>query len=176
MKTPSLFFVLSVLISLFSWQTQAQLWPPLVPPPIFAAVSAGPLGGNTTFQQLIDHKDPSLGTFAQRFWWNTTYWAGPGSPVGRLKSQSQRGIPRRLTNSCDKVLLITPGEVAADGYSGFLTNHSLMGLYAQEIGGAIILLERTSPSVPSVQLIEITKADLPSIRSVLGKIIALPSS
>jgi hypothetical protein len=44
---------------------------------------AGPNGGRATFQQLIDHSNPSLGTFPQRYWWNTTYWKGPGSPVCR---------------------------------------------------------------------------------------------
>ncbi|KAK3326997.1 serine carboxypeptidase S28 [Cercophora scortea] len=101
-------------------QTQAaQLWPPLAPPPLAAAVSAAPLGGNTTFQQLIDHSDPSLGTFPQTFWWDTTFWAGPGSPV----------------------LLFTPGEVDAEDYTGYITNRTLMGLYAQAMGGAMILLE-----------------------------------
>lgn len=44
-------------------------------------VLSGLNGGNATFPQLIDHSDPSLGTFPQRYWWNTTYWKGPGSPV-----------------------------------------------------------------------------------------------
>ena len=37
--------------------------------------------GNATFSQLIDHKNPSLGTFEQFYFYDTTYWAGPGSPV-----------------------------------------------------------------------------------------------
>lgn len=41
-----------------------------------------------------------------------------------------------------KVVLFTPGEIAADGYTGYLTNETLTGLFAQEIGGAVILLER----------------------------------
>lgn len=39
------------------------------------------LGGNGTFDQHIDHANPSLGTFKQRFYYNTTWWGGPGSPV-----------------------------------------------------------------------------------------------
>ncbi|OIW23514.1 serine carboxypeptidase S28 [Coniochaeta ligniaria NRRL 30616] len=79
----------------------------------------GPNGGNATFQQLIDHSNPGLGTFSQWYWWNTTFWNGPGSPV----------------------VLFTPGEVEAPGYTGYLTNLTMIGQYAQEIGAATILLE-----------------------------------
>lgn len=37
--------------------------------------------GFSSFQQLIDHDDPDLGTFNQRYWFNFTYWGGPGYPV-----------------------------------------------------------------------------------------------
>lgn len=40
------------------------------------------------FEQLIDHNDPSLGTFQQRYWWNSTYWEGPGSPVLLVSSNA----------------------------------------------------------------------------------------
>lgn len=40
--------------------------------------------GAATFEQPIDHSNPSLGTFKQRYWYNTTYWKGPGSPVSTL--------------------------------------------------------------------------------------------
>jgi hypothetical protein len=36
------------------------------------------------FDQLLDHNDPSKGTFKQQYWWNTEFWAGPGSPVRTL--------------------------------------------------------------------------------------------
>jgi len=73
----------------------------------------------STFEQLIDHDNPSLGTFSQRFWWSAEYYAGPGSPV----------------------VLFTPGEIAADGYTGYLTNETITGLFGQAIGGAVVLLE-----------------------------------
>ena len=38
--------------------------------------------------------------------------------------------------------MFTPGEVAAAGYSGYLTNRTITGAYAQAIGGAVIMLER----------------------------------
>ena len=37
--------------------------------------------GSAFFNQLLDHNDPSKGTFPQKFWWNSEYWEGPGSPV-----------------------------------------------------------------------------------------------
>ena len=42
--------------------------------------------------------------------------------------------------------MFTPGEVAAERYTGYLTNRTILGLYAQEVGGAIILFERWSPN------------------------------
>lgn len=43
------------------------------------------------------------------------------------------------------MVLFTPGEEAADGYTGYLSNKTITGLYAQEINGAVVMLERTSP-------------------------------
>lgn len=58
---------------------QAAIAPKPIPPPSIAASTA--TSGQSTFQQLIDHKNPSLGTFSQRYWWNSAWWAGEGSPV-----------------------------------------------------------------------------------------------
>jgi hypothetical protein len=38
------------------------------------------------FEQLIDHTNPDLGTFEQRYWYNAQFWEGPGSPVCMLLS------------------------------------------------------------------------------------------
>ncbi|CEJ81833.1 hypothetical protein VHEMI01943 [[Torrubiella] hemipterigena] len=72
-----------------------------------------------TFDQLIDHTNPSLGTFKQRYWVNPEFWAGPGSPI----------------------VLNAPTEAASDGYLGYTTNRTLPGEFAQRIGGATVLLE-----------------------------------
>ena len=37
--------------------------------------------GNGTFEQQLDHDDPSKGTFKQRYWWDASNWGGKGSPV-----------------------------------------------------------------------------------------------
>ncbi|KAJ5390371.1 uncharacterized protein N7496_001439 [Penicillium cataractarum] len=95
----------------------AAIAPKPVPPPSTAASTA--TSGQSTFQQLIDHKNPSLGTFSQRYWWNSAWWSGEGAPV----------------------ILFTPGEEAADEYTGYLTNRTITGVYAQEVKGAVVMLE-----------------------------------
>lgn len=75
--------------------------------------------GNDTFEQLIDHNNPGLGTFSQFYYWSTEYWAGPGSPV----------------------VLFTPGEVNATGYTSYLGTNRTTGVVAKEIGAAVIVIE-----------------------------------
>ncbi|KAK8007592.1 hypothetical protein PG989_001582 [Apiospora arundinis] len=84
-----------------------------------------PLGTNGTngwgtFDQQVDHSDPSKGTFAQRFWYGTQFWKGPGSPI----------------------ILTTPGEQSADGFNlTYMTEKRLTGLMAKKMGAAVIVLE-----------------------------------
>lgn len=75
--------------------------------------------GSAFFTQLLDHDNPSKGTFQQKFWWNSEFWAGPGSPV----------------------VFFTPGEISAANYGAYLTNVTITGLYAQEIKGAVVMVE-----------------------------------
>ncbi|KAF7531733.1 hypothetical protein G7054_g8596 [Neopestalotiopsis clavispora] len=77
------------------------------------------LTGNDSFEQPIDHDNPSLGTFQQSYWYNATYWKGPGSPI----------------------ILMTPGENSAAIYTAFLTDGTMSGQYAKAVGGAVILIE-----------------------------------
>lgn len=70
--------------------------------------------GNSTFKQLIDHNDPSLGTFDQFYFWSTEFWGGPGSPV----------------------VVFTPGEINASRYSVYLTTNRTTGVLAQELKAA----------------------------------------
>lgn len=81
-----------------------------------------PLGGPCpieafTFDQLIDHDNPSLGSFKQRYWTNAEFYAGPGAPI----------------------VLSGPGEAAASVW--YTTNQTLDGTFAQELKGAVIVLE-----------------------------------
>jgi hypothetical protein len=46
-----------------------------------AAVAASGFVQNATFQQLIDHDNPHLGTFSQFYYYSTEFYKGPGSPV-----------------------------------------------------------------------------------------------
>lgn len=75
--------------------------------------------GLLSFEQLLDHNDPSKGTFSQRVWYNSEFWSGPGAPV----------------------VFFTPGEEEADEYTGYLTNETITGVFAQEIGGAVVMME-----------------------------------
>ncbi|KAJ7126407.1 serine carboxypeptidase S28-domain-containing protein [Mycena crocata] len=70
------------------------------------------------FQQLIDHNNPSLGTFTQRYW-HTWEMYEPGGPV----------------------VIFTPGEANAAPYSGYLTNATINGQIAQQENGAAVVLE-----------------------------------
>lgn len=72
-----------------------------------------------TFDQLIDHSDPSKGTFKQRYFYNDEFYAGEGSPI----------------------VVSAPGENAADGYEGYTTNLTISGAFAQAIGGGAIIIE-----------------------------------
>ncbi|KIM46744.1 hypothetical protein M413DRAFT_440323 [Hebeloma cylindrosporum] len=71
------------------------------------------------FDQLIDHSNPSLGTFKQRYW-HTWEFYQPGGPI----------------------FITTPGEGNAELEEGFsLTNATLQGAFAQTNAGATIVLE-----------------------------------
>lgn len=73
-----------------------------------------------TFDQLIDHANPSLGTFKQRYWYGTEFWKGPGSPI----------------------YLVTPGEQSGTGFNRtWLSSARLSGLMANQTGGAVVILE-----------------------------------
>ncbi|KAI6044409.1 serine carboxypeptidase S28-domain-containing protein [Pisolithus marmoratus] len=58
------------------------------------------------------------GTFEQRYWMDWEYYK-PGGPV----------------------ILMTPGEVNAQNYTGHLTNDTINGLIAQQQNGATIVIE-----------------------------------
>lgn len=70
------------------------------------------------FDQLIDHNKPELGTFQQRYMFTWEYY--------------QKGGP---------IVLSTPGESNAAGFSGYLTNRTIPGLIAQPNNGATVVLE-----------------------------------
>ncbi|KAL1734330.1 peptidase S28 [Schizophyllum commune] len=75
---------------------------------------------NTTyyFDQLIDHNDPSKGTFKQRYWHTYEHYE-EGGPV----------------------IIMTPGEGNADGYWSYLTNSSINGLLAEQENATAIVIE-----------------------------------
>ena len=79
-----------------------------------------PTNGWGTFAQLIDHSNPRLGTFRQRYWYSTAYWKGPGSPI----------------------IMTNPGEQSGTGWNvTYLTNQRIVGYFAEQVGGATVILE-----------------------------------
>lgn len=70
-------------IDLAAGRRPGRLVPPLEDGDEFAIIRTGGLNytGDAYFTQLLDHDNPSKGTFQQHYWYNTQYWAGPGSPV-----------------------------------------------------------------------------------------------
>ncbi|KAI0029922.1 serine carboxypeptidase S28-domain-containing protein [Vararia minispora EC-137] len=102
-------------------------FPPLpLPPVVDLPATHGPLSSatlpplNTTyiFDQLIDHSNPSLGTFQQRYWMNWEFYV-EGGPI----------------------IIFTPGEANAAPYTGYLTNRTINGQIAQQEKGATIVIE-----------------------------------
>ncbi|TLD10195.1 hypothetical protein PgNI_05425 [Pyricularia grisea] len=80
----------------------------------------GPVNGWGEFDQLIDHANPQLGTFKQRYWYGTQYWNGTGSPI----------------------IITNPGEQSATGFNvTYTTKRRLSGLMAEKIGAAVIVIE-----------------------------------
>ncbi|RDX48552.1 peptidase S28 [Lentinus brumalis] len=70
------------------------------------------------FDQLIDHNNHKLGTFKQRYWHSYEFYEPGGT-----------------------IVLMTPGEVSADGFTGYLTNSTINGMIMQATNGAGIVLE-----------------------------------
>jgi hypothetical protein len=150
-----------------------------------ASASAVNATGSSFFTQLLDHDDPSKGTFQQKFWWNAEYWAGPGSPIvfftpGILCSISyafylliiytRRNFRRELWCILDKVrapqsLSLTrsyiPRQPEPASYIQFTFETSVFdpnsatitGLYAQEIKGAVVMVERELPPEAASRLL-----------------------
>jgi hypothetical protein len=70
-------------VGLVAARRPGMLAPPLDKGDEFAIEAAGASSttGSAFFTQILDHDNPSKGTFQQKFWYNSQYWKGPGSPV-----------------------------------------------------------------------------------------------
>ena len=78
------------------------------------------------FDQLIDHTNPTLGTFKQRYWFSAQLWGGQGYPI----------------------ILSNPGEQSAEGFNVDLTGYSMMNALMTELSAAGVVLERRSYYIP----------------------------
>ena len=93
---------------------------PFDPPARALDVGINGTNGWGTFDQVLDHSNPDSGTFKQRFWYGTEFWNGPGSPI----------------------ILVNPGEQTAEGFNeSYTTLQRLPGLFAKELGGAVVIIE-----------------------------------
>ncbi|KAI0666133.1 peptidase S28 [Trametes maxima] len=77
-----------------------------------------PLSTIYYFDQLIDHENPSLGTFKQRYWFNYQQYE-PGGPI----------------------ILMNGGEADASGFTGYLDNQTITGVMADKFNGAVVVYE-----------------------------------
>ncbi|KIO21856.1 hypothetical protein M407DRAFT_28566, partial [Tulasnella calospora MUT 4182] len=76
------------------------------------------------FDQLIDHNNPSAGTFKQRYYFSDQYWTGDGAPI----------------------ILQTPGETSAEGLWSQMQLGHIQNKMMGELGAAGVILERQSRS------------------------------
>jgi hypothetical protein len=93
---------------------------------------------NSTFRQPIDHENHDIGSFEQWYWYNTEFWGGPGSPI----------------------ILYMSGEQNASPAISMMTPATTVGILAQQIGAAVVLLEHrywgeSSPYVSNLRMIDI---------------------
>ncbi|KAG8951545.1 hypothetical protein FRC00_007211, partial [Tulasnella sp. 408] len=97
------------------------------------------------FDQLLDHANPSAGTFKQRYFFSDQYYKGQGSPI----------------------VIGTPGEQSADGFHTDLTGQSMMNSMMQLWGAAGVVLEhrywgKSSPypqlTAPNLQYLTVQQA------------------
>ncbi|KAG9002428.1 hypothetical protein FRB94_003947 [Tulasnella sp. JGI-2019a] len=97
--------------------------PALISASIFRRTSAStsdPSGiGQFFFDQLLDHTNPSSGTFKQRYFFSDKYYVGQGSPV----------------------IISSPGEQSADGFDIELSGPTLQNAMMQIFGAAGVILE-----------------------------------
>jgi len=126
-------FIISAIVFFLTFttaQSERNLKPfgqrniPLPPPEdgdIFSASFRAAVVTNVTgtafFDQLLDHNNPSKGTFKQQYWWNAQWWAGPGSPVINFPYFQCAGV--NYHRSCFSLLenllpLVTPAMLRTE--------------------------------------------------------------
>ncbi|KAG8987344.1 hypothetical protein FRB90_003394 [Tulasnella sp. 427] len=120
----SLFLLAAAVLSSVSADRDVMLQttihdPPPPPPP---AGNTGSASVTTPyyFDQLIDHNNPSLGTFKQRYFFSDEFWTRQGAPI----------------------VIMNPGEQSADGFEYELTSQaSLQRAIMMSLGAAGVVIE-----------------------------------
>ncbi|KAJ6468409.1 peptidase S28 [Mycena sanguinolenta] len=116
-------YALAPLVLVAGARPPSGLLPLKQPPLAFAETRTGLTSDATQptayfFDQILDHSNPSLGTFQQRFWFYEGYYK-EGGPI----------------------ILFNAGEEDASLYTGYLLNETITGAMAYAVGGATIVLE-----------------------------------
>jgi hypothetical protein len=97
-------------VGIVAGRRPGMLAPPLEKGDEFAIDAAGAINttGSAFFTQILDHDNPSKGTFQQKYWYNFQYWAGPGSPVSlpRYSTEFNANYSNRLSSSRQVKLLL----------------------------------------------------------------------
>lgn len=75
------------------------------PPPASDSSTIPATVKNATFQQLIDHSNPSLGTFSQFYYYSTEFYGGSGSPIVSISQQFL------VINKNGECLMSSPGPL-----------------------------------------------------------------
>ncbi|KAI0297228.1 serine carboxypeptidase S28-domain-containing protein [Multifurca ochricompacta] len=94
--------------------------------------------GSYTFKQLIDHNNTSSGTFDQPYW---AIWEFRFTNLVRWGAPKMKCPISHMPMTGGPIILMTPGESNADGFTGYLTNRTVNGQIAQQEKGAAIVLE-----------------------------------
>lgn len=94
---------------------------------------------NTTyfFDQLIDHNNPSLGTFTQRYWHSYEFYE-PGGPIVLNTPGEENAFGEHYESIMGPMSFVTYEFI---GYVGYVTNRTISGLIAQQQNGAAVVLE-----------------------------------
>lgn len=104
--------------------------PPPPPPPKTTNAVTNLASTDNYFDQLIDHNNPSLGTFKQRYFFSDEFWTRQGAPI----------------------VIMNPGEQSADGFDTELTSPaSLQRALMMSLGAAGVVIERKPITRPSIE-------------------------
>jgi hypothetical protein len=85
------------------------------------------------FEQLIDHENPALGTFSQRYIYNWQFYSGPKAPI-ILSTLGEEGLPNSMFTYYN-LNSSQPNSI------DFLFSAQTISLVAEKLGAGMVMLE-----------------------------------